>query len=83
MQEEHNVAVDIGRHFLGSDLDGVPFAVWYVALGAGLLFTGIAHLRQRRFEREGDAAKARQLQMHVPWGLFICALIALRLILGA
>lgn len=77
------MAMDMPGHFIGSDLDGVPVAVWYIALGAGLILSGIARLRQRRFVNAGETAKARQMRMHVPYGLFISALIALRLILGA
>jgi hypothetical protein len=64
---------------MGSDLDGVPFPVWFVLIGAALTATGIARLRQRRFEAKGNRAKARQMRLHVPLGLFICALIVARI----
>ena len=73
------MAVEVAEVLIGSDLDGVPLLVWWTLLGAALVATGLARLRQRRFEATGNLAKARQMRLHVPFGLFVCALIAVRI----
>jgi len=73
------MSVEIAGVLIGSDIDGVPFPVWFTLLGAALIATGIARLRQRRFENLGIVVKARQIRLHVTFGLFICALIAVRI----
>ncbi len=73
------MTVEIAGLVIGSDLDGVPLLVWCILLGAAFVATGIARFRQHRFEAVGNVAKARQMRLHVPFGLFICALIALRI----